>query len=59
MRLIKLIIGTSKTVLKVNGCLVEMGRLPTMAHASVINGVPKLRRAQNDALLGWMKTYVK
>lgn len=47
------------TVLKVNGCPVEMVRLPTMPHAGAINGAPKMRRAQNEALLGWMKTYVK
>lgn len=47
------------TILKVNGCPVEMVRLPTMPHAGAINGTPKMRRAQNDALLGWMQRYVK
>ena len=47
------------TVLKANGCPVEMVRLPGMPHAGAINGTPKVRRAQNEALLGWMKAYVK
>lgn len=46
------------TVLKVNGCPVEMVRLPTMPHAGAINGAPKMRRAQNAALLAWMNQYV-
>jgi dipeptidyl aminopeptidase/acylaminoacyl peptidase len=46
------------TVLKANGCPVEMVRLPGMPHAGAINGVPKMRRAQNEALLGWMNQYV-
>ena len=47
------------TILKVNDCPVEMVRLPTMPHAGAINGAPKMRRAQNEALLGWMKRYVQ
>lgn len=47
------------TVLKVNGCPVEMVRLPTMPHAGAISGAPKMRRAQNEALLGWMDRYVQ
>lgn len=46
------------TVLKVNGCPVEMVRLPTMPHAGAILGAPKMRRAQNEALLAWMNWYV-
>ncbi len=46
------------TILKVAGCPVEMVRLPTMPHAGAINGAPKMRRAQNEALLGWMNRYV-
>lgn len=46
------------TVLKVNGCPVEMVRLPTMPHAGAISGAPKMRRAQNEALLAWMNQYV-
>lgn len=47
------------TVLKANGCPVEMVRLPGMPHAGAINGTPKVRRAQNAALLEWMQRYVK
>ncbi|MEZ4870326.1 MAG: S9 family peptidase [Caldilineaceae bacterium] len=47
------------TVLKANGCPVEMLRLPAMPHAGAISGAPAVRRAQNEALLAWMKRYVK
>ncbi len=46
------------TVLKANGCTVEMVRLPNSSHAESIVGDLKVRRAQNDALLGWMNKYV-
>ncbi len=46
-------------VLKANGCLVEMLRLPGGSHNGAIAGPPKLRRAQNKALLGWMDRYVR
>lgn len=46
------------TVLKVNGCPVEMVRLPQSPHAGSIQGPPALRLAQNEALLGWMNRYV-
>lgn len=46
------------TVLKANGCPVAMVRLPTMPHAGAISGAPKMRRAQNEALLDWMNRYV-
>ncbi|MEZ4735687.1 MAG: S9 family peptidase [Caldilineaceae bacterium] len=46
------------TILKANGCPVEMVRLPTMPHGGAISGAPKMRRAQNEALLGWMVRYV-
>jgi dipeptidyl aminopeptidase/acylaminoacyl peptidase len=46
------------TMLKVNGCIVEMVRFPNSSHAASINGAPLIRRAQNDELLGWMKRYV-
>lgn len=46
------------TVLKANGCPVEMVRLPGGSHGGAINGAPKLRRAQNEALLAWMQRYV-
>ncbi|MBX3014078.1 MAG: S9 family peptidase [Caldilineaceae bacterium] len=47
------------TILKVNGCPVEMVRLPAMPHGGAISGPPKVRRAQNEALLAWMNRYVK
>jgi dipeptidyl aminopeptidase/acylaminoacyl peptidase len=46
------------TVLKANGCVAEMLRLPGGSHGGAIQGPPALRRAQNEALLGWMKRYV-
>ncbi|MCB0187687.1 MAG: S9 family peptidase [Caldilineaceae bacterium] len=45
-------------VLKVNGCPVEMVRLPGSAHAGSIEGSPAIRRAHNEALLAWMLHYV-
>ena len=46
------------TALKVAGCLVEMVRLPDSFHAGSIVGAPIVRRAQNEALLDWMKRFV-
>ncbi|MFZ5916547.1 MAG: S9 family peptidase [Chloroflexota bacterium] len=46
------------TVLKANGCTVEMLRLPGSPHVGSIAGAPILRRAQNEALLAWMNRYV-
>jgi dipeptidyl aminopeptidase/acylaminoacyl peptidase len=46
------------TVLKANGCVAEMLRLPGSPHAGSMEGEPIIRRAQNEALLGWMKKYV-
>lgn len=46
------------TVLKANGCVVEMLRLPGSPHAGSIGGAPVVRKAQNDALLDWMDRYV-
>ncbi|MEZ4674310.1 MAG: S9 family peptidase [Caldilineaceae bacterium] len=45
-------------VLKVNGCPVEMVRLPGSAHAGSIEGPPAIRRAHNEALLDWLGRYV-
>ena len=45
-------------VLKASGCPVEMLRLPASSHGGSIRGKPALRRAQNTALLEWMKRYV-
>ena len=46
------------TVLKVNGCEVEMLRLPGSSHIGAIAGPPVVRRAKNDAMLDWLKRYV-
>jgi dipeptidyl aminopeptidase/acylaminoacyl peptidase len=46
------------TVLKINGCVVEMLRFPYMPHMASIGGPPYIRRAQNEALLDWMQRYV-
>jgi dipeptidyl aminopeptidase/acylaminoacyl peptidase len=46
------------TVLKANGCIVEMVRLPNSSHAGSIMGAPAVRKAQNEALLDWMNRYV-
>ncbi len=46
------------TILKVNGCPVEMLRLPGSAHAGSIEGTVAVRRAHNEALLGWLNCYV-
>ena len=46
------------TVLKANGCPVEMLRLPASSHGGSIDGAPAVRRAQNDALLDWMNQWV-
>ncbi len=46
------------TVLKANGCTVEMLRLPNAAHAASITGALANRRAHNDVLLEWMNRYV-
>jgi len=46
------------TTLKVNGCTVEMLRLPGQAHAGSLMGTPAARKAHNEALIGWMDRYV-
>lgn len=46
------------TVLKANGCIAEMLRLPGGAHAATITGAPINRRVHNEALLDWMNRYV-
>lgn len=47
------------TVLKANGCVAEMLRLPGSPHGGAISGAPILRRGQNEALLDWMNRYVR
>lgn len=46
------------TVLKANGCVVEMLRQPGGAHGASIYGEINLRRAHNDAMLDWFARYV-
>jgi dipeptidyl aminopeptidase/acylaminoacyl peptidase len=46
------------TVLKANGCPVEMLRFPKAAHAAALIGDPINRRVHNEALLDWMNRYV-
>ncbi|MEZ4638131.1 MAG: prolyl oligopeptidase family serine peptidase [Caldilineaceae bacterium] len=45
-------------VLKASGCPVEMVRLPNSAHAESIGGAWKIRKAHNDALMGWLERYM-
>lgn len=46
------------TILKANGCIAEMVRLPASFHAGSIMGAPVVRKYQNDVLLDWMNRYV-
>jgi len=46
------------TVLKANGCVVEMLRLPESPHMGSVSGPLPIRRAQNEALLDWMNRHV-
>jgi dipeptidyl aminopeptidase/acylaminoacyl peptidase len=46
------------TVLKANGCVVAMLRLPASSHLGSILGEPRIRHAQNWALLDWMNQYI-
>jgi dipeptidyl aminopeptidase/acylaminoacyl peptidase len=46
------------TVLKANGCIVEMLRLPFSPHGGSIAGPVIVRKAQNEALLDWMERFV-
>jgi dipeptidyl aminopeptidase/acylaminoacyl peptidase len=46
------------TILKANGCVCEMLRLPFSPHVGSIAGMPVTRQAQNKALISWMKRYV-
>ncbi|NJN18445.1 MAG: S9 family peptidase [Oscillochloris sp.] len=46
-------------VLRANGCVAEMLRLPGGSHAASIVGDPAIRRVHNEALLEWMHRYVR
>lgn len=44
--------------LKANGCVVEMLRIPALSHVASISGPVRAQKAQNEALLDWMRRYV-
>ena len=44
--------------LKANGCKVEMLRIPEQAHVASSTGPVRVQKAQNTALLDWMRRYV-
>ena len=44
--------------LKANGCVVEMLRIPGVSHVASITGSIRVQKAQNEALLEWMRRYV-
>ena len=46
------------TVLKANGCTVEMLRQPGGSHGASIRGAVNLRREHNTAMLDWFKQYI-
>ncbi len=46
------------TIIKAKNCIAEMVRLPNSPHAGSMDASPAIRRAQNEALLGWMKRFV-
>ncbi len=46
------------SVLKANGCIVEMLRQPGGSHGASISGAVNLRRAHNEAMLDWFARYV-
>lgn len=47
------------TMLKANGCIAEMLRLPDMPHVGSISGPIPVQKAQNEALLEWMERYLE
>jgi dipeptidyl aminopeptidase/acylaminoacyl peptidase len=46
------------TVLKANGCIVEMMRFPSSSHNSASLGSLAVRRQHNEALVGWMNRFL-
>ncbi|MBI9046203.1 MAG: S9 family peptidase [Anaerolineaceae bacterium] len=46
------------TVLKANGCIAEMLRLPNSSHGGAFSGGISMRIAHRKALLDWMKRFV-
>jgi dipeptidyl aminopeptidase/acylaminoacyl peptidase len=47
------------TILKANGCVCEMVRLPGSPHGGTIGGAPVIRKYANEAMLDWFDRYVK
>ena len=45
-------------MLRANGCVAEMLRIPNSSHIGTIAGAVPARRAQNEALLDWMHRHV-
>ncbi len=45
--------------LKANDCIVEMVRIPGVSHTASITGPIPVQKAQNEALVEWMDTYIK
>ena len=44
--------------LKAKGCIVEMLRIPAQSHVASISGPVRVQKAQNEALLDWMRRFV-
>lgn len=44
--------------LRANGCVAEMLRIPGVSHVASITGPVRAQKAQNEALLDWMRRYV-
>ncbi len=47
------------TILKANGCITEMIRLPGSPHGGSISGAPIVRQYANNAMLDWFNRFVK
>lgn len=46
------------TALKVNGCEVEMLRLPNSSHGGSVVEPPIARKTQNQAMVAWMDRHI-
>ena len=47
------------TILKANGCVAEMLRMPASGHNDSTYGMFQVRRAHNEALIDWMNRYLR
>jgi dipeptidyl aminopeptidase/acylaminoacyl peptidase len=47
------------TILKANGCIAEMLRMPASGHNDSTYGSFETRKAHNEALIDWMNRYLK